>query len=139
MAAETVDSVDQVETLEAGNTLKPKRERKPRNEKPTGEIEVKNMWGFTTTKIKLDEKNVIPGAVRKIESQLKKQLLFGTYTATLTLHNGTVQTLTAKSAFTVIPYKLLAIVAIIVFLLVLFYRKSRKRLRRAMRILAGKE
>lgn len=109
------------------------------HEKPTGEIVVKNMLGLTTAKVKLDEKNVIPGAIRKIGSTLNKKYLFGTYTATLTLHNGDLQTLSAKTSFTVIPYKLIVIVLVVLILLAIILRKGRKRLARAARILAGRE
>lgn len=109
------------------------------HEKPTGEIVVKNLFGFKTATVKLDEKNVIPGAARKLTNQLQKKLLFGHYTAELTMHNGTSQTLTAKTGFTVIPYKLLAIVFFVILVVVLFFWKARKRLSRAFKILAGKE
>lgn len=109
------------------------------HEKPTGQIVVKNMLGFTTAKVKVDEKNVIPGAIRKLNSTLNKKYLFGTYKATLTLQNGTIQTLTAKTSFTVIPYKLLAIILLIVIILGVVLTKGRKRITRAVRILAGRE
>lgn len=106
--------------------------------KPTGEIVIKN-FGFKTATIKLDEKNVIPGAIRKVEAQLKPKLLFGHYTATLTLKNGAVQTLTASTSFTAIPYKFLGVVILILIAVTFFFWKTRKRFRRAFRILAGKE
>lgn len=107
--------------------------------KPTGQIVVKNMLGFKTATIKVDEKNVIPGAIRRLNTTLNKKYLFGNYTATLTMQNGTLQTLTAKTSFLVIPYKLLAIVLIILFILGFIFWKGRKRLGRAFRILAGRE
>lgn len=109
------------------------------HEKPTGQIVVKNMFGFTTAKVTLDEKNVIPGAIRKIDSKLNKKYLFGTYNATLTLQNGTIQTLTAKTSFTVIPYKLIGIILLIVIVLGAVVTKGRHRIARAGRILAGRE
>ncbi len=109
------------------------------HEKPTGQIVVKNMFGYTTAKIALDEKNVIPGAIRKINTNLNKKYLFGAYNATLTLQNGTIQTLTAKTSFTVIPYKLLGIILLILLLLGTVLTKGRKRISRAVSILAGRE
>jgi len=109
------------------------------HEKPTGQIVVKNMFGFTTATIKVDEKNVIPGAVRRLDTQLKRHLLLGRYTASLTLRNGAKQTLTADTTFTVVPYKLLAGLVIAALIFLLFFWKARKRLRRALRILAGRE
>lgn len=107
--------------------------------KPTGEIVVKNMLGFKTATIKLDEKNVIPSATRKLNTELKRKLMFGHYTAELTLHNGAKQTLTASTSFTVIPYKLLAIVLVVLLVVGFFFWKTRRRFARAFRILAGKE
>ncbi|MDB5178434.1 MAG: exported protein of unknown function [Patescibacteria group bacterium] len=109
------------------------------HEKPTGQIVIKNVFGFKTATIKLDEKNVIPSATRKLTSTFKRRMMVGPYTAELTVHNGAKQTLTAKTSFTVIPYKLVAGVLFVLTLLVLFYWKSRKRFARAFRILAGRE
>jgi hypothetical protein len=109
------------------------------HEKPTGEIVVKNMLGFKTATVKLDDKLVIPQATRKINATLNKKLLFGNYTATLTLHNGKIQTLTAKTSFTVVPYKLIIIIVLILIVFLTFFFKTRKRFKRAFRILAGKE
>lgn len=109
------------------------------HERPKNTIVVKDLFGFTTAKIVLDEKNIIPGAVRKFDAQLKKKLLFGYYNATLTVQNGNVQTLTAKTSFTVIPYKIVAAVIIILVILFFIFWKGRKRIGRAFRILSGKE
>lgn len=109
------------------------------HEKPSGTIVIKNMLGFTTATINVDPKQVIPQAIRRMPATLNKRLLFGNYTATLTLHNGTVQTLTATTKFSVIPYRLLAVILIIAIVVLFVFLKIRKRLRRAWRILAGKE
>jgi len=109
------------------------------HEKPTGEIVVKNMLGLKTATVKVDEKNVIPGAIRKINTDLKKKFLFGPYSATLTLKNGSLQSLTAKTTFTVIPYKIIGLILVLLVVFGLFFWKSRKRFRRAFRILAGRE
>ena len=109
------------------------------HEKPTGDIVVKNIFGFKIANVKLDEKYIIPGATRQLTATLNKKFLFGPYTAILSLHNGSQQLLTAKTSFTVIPYKPLIIVIIILALLVFFFWKTRKRWARAFKILAGKE
>jgi hypothetical protein len=109
------------------------------HEKPTGEIVIKDMFGFTTAKINVDEKYVIPGAIRRLNATLNKKYLFGAYNATLTLKNGTIQTLTATTSFTVIPYKLLGIVILILIVLAVILTKGRKRIARAISILAGRE
>ena len=109
------------------------------HEKPTGEIVVRNMFGFKTATVKLNEQQIIPQAIRKLDSKLNRHLLLGKYTATLTLHNGTIQTLTAITTFTVIPYRMIIIILLISAVILTFYYKTRKRFKRAFRILAGKE
>jgi hypothetical protein len=109
------------------------------HEKPTGQIEIKNIFGIKVGTVKLDEQNVIPGAIRRTVSTWNRHLLLGYYTATLTAHNGTQQVLTAKTSFTVIPYKLLVVVLIIVLILFFVFWRGRKRLARAGRILSGRE
>jgi hypothetical protein len=109
------------------------------HEKPTGEIVVTNMLGLKTATVKLDDKNVIPGAVRKINSELKRHLMFGSYTATLTLKNGTLQTLTAKASFWAIPYTLIGIILLVLLVIGVPLWRSRKRWAKAFRILAGRE
>jgi hypothetical protein len=109
------------------------------HEKPTGQIVVKDMLGLTTAKLTVPSQYVLPTAIRRLTAELNRHLLFGRYTATLTLHNGTVQTLTAVANFTVIPWKLLLIILVILLLIWLFLWKTRKRFGRAFRILAGKE
>jgi hypothetical protein len=109
------------------------------HEKPTGEIVIKDIFGFKVGTVKLDEENVIPGAIRRTVSTWNHHLLFGYYTATLTAHNGSQQVLTAKTTFTVIPYKLVVIVVIILAILFFIFWKGRKRFGRAFRILSGKE
>ena len=109
------------------------------HERPAGTIVVKDMFGLTAGKFTLDEKNVIPGAIRKFDAAFKKKLLFGHYVATLTLQNGTVQTLTAKTSFTVIPYRLLGIIVLFLAIFFIIFWKGRYRIARAVRILSGKE
>lgn len=107
--------------------------------KPTGKITVKNIFGITVGTVKLEPKNVIPGAIRHIQTTLNKKWLFGFYKATLNLTNGDKQQLTATANFTVIPYKLVAVVVVILLLLYVFIWRSRKRFKRALRVLSGKE
>lgn len=107
--------------------------------KPTGTITVKNLLGMTVGKINLDPKNVIPGAVRHTETIFKKKWMLGLYKATLVLKNGDKQQLTASTSFTVIPYKLIAVILIVLLGIYIFFWRSRKRFRRALRVLSGKE
>ncbi len=109
------------------------------HEKPSGQIVVKNILGVTTDKLALEQQYVLPGAVRRLTTKLNRHFMFGPYTATLTLHNGTIQTITAKASFTVLPYKLIILVVIILLILFLIFWKGRHRLGRAFRILSGRE
>jgi Rieske Fe-S protein len=113
------------------------------HEKPTGTITIKNAFGFTVAKLPLDEHFVIPGAIRRLHNSwangAKKPFLLGPYSATLDAKYDGGKTLTATTHFTVIPLAQVAIVLIILILLVLFFWKGRKRMARALRILAGKE
>jgi hypothetical protein len=109
------------------------------HEKPTGEIVVKNMLGLKAATVKIDEKNVIPGAIRKLNANLNKKMLFGNYTATLTLRNGDKQTLTATTSFLAVPYKMVTLILILILVVGVPLWRGRKRWAKAFRILAGKE
>jgi hypothetical protein len=114
------------------------------HEKPTGTITIKNMLGMKVASFPLDEHYVIPDSIRRLENSWptgkNKPFLFGRYTAELTAKYGAPsKTLTATTSFTVLPWKLVAIVlAILIFVFFIFIR-GRKRFKRAFRILAGKE
>jgi hypothetical protein len=113
------------------------------HEKATGTITIKNAFGFTVAKLPLDEHFVIPGSIRRLHNSwatgAKKPFLFGPYTATLNAKYADGKTLTAATHFTVIPVAQVVLVLIILILLILVVWKGRKRLARALRILAGKE
>jgi hypothetical protein len=107
--------------------------------KPTGTITIKNLFGMKVGTVDLEPKNVIPGATRHTESTFKKKWMLGVYKATLVLKNGDKQQLTASTNFTVVPYKLLAIILIVIIILYVLFWRSRKRFKRALRVLSGKE
>jgi hypothetical protein len=113
------------------------------HEKATGTITIKNMLGFKVASFPLDEHFVIPGAVRRLHNDWPDAkhpaFLLGRYTVQLDAKYGDGKTLTASSSFTVIPWKQLAVVLIILILVFLLFWRGRKRLRRAVRILAGRE
>ncbi len=78
--------------------------------KPTGKIEVRDMFGGITQQIDVnaDSSNVLPDSVRKFESKLSDKFMLGLYTANLTLGYGTTgQALTSTISFWVIPYKII--------------------------------
>lgn len=113
------------------------------HEKPTGTIVIKNWFGAKVATIPLDEHYVIPASVRKLTNNWptgkNKPFLIGTYTAEMTAHYAGNKTLTAKTSFTIIPWKLITTALVILILVILFFWRGRKRLARAARILAGRE
>ena len=113
------------------------------HEQPTGTITIKNMFGFTTATIPLDQHYVIPGAIRALHNSYpvtgKKKIMLGYYTAHVNATYANGKTLTADVSFTVIPYKLLIVIVIILLVIFFIFWRGRKRLARAGRILAGKE
>lgn len=96
------------------------------HEQPRGQITVRDMFGQTlaTPNVNLENRNVLPGSIRKFESPLDEtiignKILFGRYTADLVMTFGDGQETKASLSFWVIPYKLIAIV--IASLIVLFF------------------
>jgi len=113
------------------------------HEKPTGTIKIKDMLGFTVSTLKLDEHFVIPGAIRHLKNVYpangKKTIMFGKYTATLNATYADGKKLTASTTFTVLPWKIMAGVLIVLIILFILFWKGRQRFGRAFRILAGRE
>jgi len=113
------------------------------HEKPTGTITVKDMFGRPVDVVNLDEHFVIPGAIRRLHNVWptgkKHPFLFGRYTAELNAKYADGKTLTATTSFTVIPWKPTLGVLLILIILIIVLWRGRRRLRRAIRILSGKE
>jgi hypothetical protein len=114
------------------------------HEKPVGTITIKNMFGLKVDTIPLAEHFVIPDAVRQFKHDWpakkgKKHLLIGRYTAELDATYGDGQKITGSTTFTIVPWKILGAILIGLTLLFLVGWRGRKRLRRAVRILAGRE
>lgn len=90
-------------------------------EQPSGYILVTDMFGKTVAAININQppRYVLPDSIRKFTGELGKsnignKRLFGRYHAKLTLTYGAnKQTLTGSMTFWVIPYKLIAIVIIL--------------------------
>ncbi len=103
--------------------------------RPVGSITITNMLGNKET-INIEPKNVLPGAIRKLDAQWDKKILFGQYKAEVKLSYGTKgETLTAKTSFWTFPVRwgllaigTLAIIIIINTLVVLFFiRRGQKK------------
>jgi hypothetical protein len=113
------------------------------HEKATGTITIYNMFGLKVDTIKLDEHFVIPGAVRRLHNEWASKgahkFLLGTYHADLAAAYGDGRTISATTSFTIVPWRVLGFaLLVIIFVFVVFWR-GRKRLSKAVRILAGKE
>ncbi len=94
--------------------------------KPNGNIEVRDMFGglVSTIPVNKDMSNVLPGSIRKFETELKKDWMFGRYTATITLGYGTTgQAVTSTISFWVIPYKLILIALLMIGALLLIFKR----------------
>lgn len=88
--------------------------------KPSGSIEVRDMFGGLTSKIDINtqnpKSNVLPDSIRRFDSELTNQWMFGQYTATLTMGYGTKgQAITNTIKFWVVPYKLILVVLLVIF------------------------
>ena len=76
------------------------------HEAPTGDIEVRNMFGTVVATGTLPERNVLPGAVPKVEASVDEGLWLGRYTVLLHAHYGDSGTeLDAKKVVWVVPWR----------------------------------
>jgi hypothetical protein len=102
--------------------------------KPQGTITIKNMWGSTVAQLPYNSTNgnVLPGSIRKFDSQFEGKRLFGRYRAELAIQYGDGQTLNQTIRFWVIPYKVvlivLALLVAIVLLIVWLLRQYKRRI-----------
>lgn len=108
--------------------------------KPRGTITISNAFGKKVATVRVDEKNVLPGSIRKLSADWNNGWLFGKYNATLSLVYGSDrQVLTASTSFWGFPYKLIGIVVAVLVVLVAFVYPRRKRIGRAFKVLLGKD
>lgn len=91
------------------------------HEAPHGTITVKDMLGHKTIQMVVNANggNVLPGSIRRFVSTMPNKMLFGHYTASLSLAYAGNKTLSSSVGFWVIPWKL--ILLIIVALVVIGY------------------
>ncbi len=86
--------------------------------KPTGMISISNMFGQKVATVPLDSKNILPRAVRRLDSTWDTKWRLGRYTATLVMVYGKDMTQRAVvTNFIVFPYKIAAVVAIVLITL----------------------
>lgn len=104
--------------------------------KPTGNITITNMFGGKVATVEVDSKNVLPGAVRKLDATWDTKWRVGRYTATAVLVYGKDQTQRAAvTNFVVFPYRVAIALGMIIMILALVIYKFRKRLSLAFKIL----
>ena len=80
-----------------------------------GLVNISDMFGQKVADLVINQTNIFPGASRVVKTTLDKQLLFGKYTATAIMYYGTTknETLTSIGSFTVIPYRIIALLIVI--------------------------
>jgi hypothetical protein len=103
--------------------------------RPTGLINVRDIFGKTTADVVFRGENVLPGASRELSAALEKRWLFGPYTAQAVLTFGSKnESITATTSFFVLPVRIIAGCLILLGALYMM----RKRLSKAIKALMGK-
>ena len=105
--------------------------------RPRGFVVVTDMFGNKVAELEFTQKNVIPGAIRRNEANWDTKWLFGKYTAALVGNYGTGNIPFESSVITfwVLPWKLMLGISLILLLIFVFFVKTKKRWRMALRIL----
>lgn len=102
--------------------------------KPTGLINVTDMFGNKVADIVVPGVNIFPGADRIITASLNKPFIIGQYKATALMYYGASnQVLTSTTTFIVFPTRIAAIIVVVL----LFIFLIRKRLGKSMKALFG--
>lgn len=106
--------------------------------KPSGNVTITNLLGQKIATVPLITKNVLPGAIRKIEGTWDTKWRLGRYTATAVMIYGANNTQLANvTSFVVVPYRLVLVILILLTILVVIFYRSRKRLKLAWKILTS--
>lgn len=100
-------------------------------EQPSGNILIKNMFGKPVASVNVNSeyRNILPKSVRKFnqtfdKSALGNGMMFGRYTAELTLTYGNKQTVSSSLTFWVIPWKLIILGIVVLVGLVIGIRMA---------------
>jgi hypothetical protein len=108
--------------------------------KPIGYITIRNMFGTQVAEIPFPGEYILPSAERNLTTFWKHGLLFGQYRATITaLYGLSNKILTASTTFVVIPWSLIIIILVIGLVVGSLLWLGRVRIKRAVKILLGKE
>ena len=105
--------------------------------RPRGFIVVTDLFGKKVAELEFSQKNVLPGAIRKNEAEWDIKWLFGKYTATVVGNYGTgnIPFETRVITFWVLPWKLMLGVSVVLLFIIIFFFKTKKRWKMALRIL----
>lgn len=103
--------------------------------KPNGTIVITNMLGSQVDSVKVEAKNVLPGATRKLDATWNTKWRLGRYSATYTAVFADQTTRSATTTFTVLPYRLIAIIILALLVLFFIFKRYQKRLSLAWKIL----
>lgn len=109
--------------------------------KPRGTITISNSFGQEVGNVGFDERNVLPGSIRRIESVWDPSgFRMGRYTATASLVFGADDKIAnATTTFWVFPWKEFSVLFLILAAIGFIVWKYRARFREAYRALAGKK
>lgn len=104
--------------------------------KPRGFILIKDMFGREVANITLEQLNVLPNSIRRIDTTFDKRLLLGKYTATLTaIYGSKNEPLTYTTTFWGFPWKIGGAIGFGVLVALIFLIRGRKRIRVAFKVL----
>lgn len=103
--------------------------------KPSGTIVITNMLGSQVASITVEPKNVLPGATRKLDAVWDTKWRLGRYSATYTAVLSDQTTRSATTVFTIIPYRLIIVILVVLILIGLILKRYQKRLSLAWKIL----
>ena len=105
--------------------------------RPRGFVTITNWWGKKVADVEFSQLNVIPGAIRKIETSWQNKWLFGKYTAMLVGSYGTANLPFNPPVLTfwAFPWKIALGIFLVLVLIFTFFYKTRKRWQLALRIL----
>lgn len=108
--------------------------------KPTGSVVIKDVFGNEVTKISLEDKNVLPDSIRKIDAKWNQPgFRIGKYTADLTVVYGdNDQIVKSSTTFYIFPYQVILPIVIAIGLILFVIVRYRKRLLLAVKVLSGK-
>ncbi len=109
--------------------------------KPTGTIEIKDMFGSTVETIDFNQQNVLPDSIRQITTSWDiGGFKIGRYTAELTLVYGDSNEIRkATTSFIIFPYQTLVPIGLAAVAVVFVLVRFRKRLLLAAQVLSGKD